>query len=166
LSAMHDRPTAQSRRPEENLKARLSRIIPAAEPAEIARLLDQLWSAGVSQVQCAPRSGLVMHSIQDAFGVDFHLGEVLVTEARVTCSDCAGCGLTLGDEPERALLLAVTEAAAACGRKALLDPLEAFAAGLEARMADQCARLSKVAAATTVSFETMKKESVDFGTLD
>jgi alpha-D-ribose 1-methylphosphonate 5-triphosphate synthase subunit PhnG len=147
------------------LKARLLNVIAAAEEDEVVTMLDQLWSAGQFCVQRAPRTGLIMYTVRDPFDTPFHLGEVLVSEAQVVMDGYAGCGMICGDEPKRALLLAAVEAAERSGRVSTLDGVGAFIDRLEKRSTAQTARLSKIAAATEVRFESMKKETVDFGSL-
>jgi alpha-D-ribose 1-methylphosphonate 5-triphosphate synthase subunit PhnG len=147
------------------LKARLLKVIFAAEEDEVAAMLDRIWSSELFNVQRGPRTGLVMVTVRDPFDTLFHLGEVLVSEAEVVLDGHAGCGMICGDEPERALLLAAVEAAESSGRVSTLDGIHDFIGQLEERSAAQTARLSKLAAATEVRFESMKKETVDFGSL-
>lgn len=153
-----------TRRPE-GIKARLLAAIAAASIDEVAAMLDSLWSSGQFQVQGAPRAGLVMCTVRDPFDTPFHLGEVLVSEAEVVFNGHAGCGVICGDEPERALLLAAVEAVEASGRAAVLGGIGEFIGRLEEKHSQELARSSKLAAATEVRFESMKKETVDFGSL-
>lgn len=146
-------------------KQRLLRVITAAETREIAELLDELWASGRFATLRAPKSGLIMFSVKDPFDTPFHLGEVLVSEAEAVCDGQRGCGLICGDEPERALLLAAVEAAELSGHPDLLDRISAAVGCLEKKHGRQTVRMAKLAAATEVRFESMKKESVDFGSL-
>jgi len=57
-----------------------------------------------------PRSGLMMMTVKDSFDTDFHLGEVLVAEARVLFRGHEGYGMAAGDEPRRALARAAADA--------------------------------------------------------
>jgi predicted dinucleotide-utilizing enzyme len=70
-----------------------------------------------------------------------------------------------GDEPERALLLAAVEAAEHSGRAAVLGDIGEFICRLEEKSSEERVRSSKLAAATAVRFESMKKETVDLGSL-
>jgi len=144
------------------VKARLLAAMPAASSEEIAAMLDRLWSMGEFRVQQPPRTGLVMVTVRDPFDTPFHLGEVLASEAEVSLDGCTGYGAVCGDEPEQALLLAAVAAAEHSGRAEVLG---ALLGSLEAKRADQKAFSSKLAAATVVRFESMKKERVDFGSL-
>ncbi|OAT85467.1 phosphonate C-P lyase system protein PhnG [Desulfotomaculum copahuensis] len=60
----------------------------------------------------APETGLVMVRATDSVEqVPFCLGEVLITEAAVSLAGVTGYGFALGDEPVRALCLAIINAA-------------------------------------------------------
>ena len=147
------------------MKARLLAAITAAGIDELAAMLDRLWSLGEFRVQRAPRAGLVMLTVRDSFDTPFHLGEVLVSEAEVVFDGHSGCGTICGDEPERALLLAAVEAAEHSGRAAVLGDIGEFICRLEEKSSEERVRSSKLAAATAVRFESMKKETVDLGSL-
>jgi alpha-D-ribose 1-methylphosphonate 5-triphosphate synthase subunit PhnG len=149
----------------EAIKARLLAAIAAAKTDEVAAMLDRLWSLGEFRVQHAPRAGLVMVTVRDSFDTPFHLGEVLVSEAEVVFDGHSGYGAICGDEPERALLLAAVEAAERSGRSAVLDGIGEFIGTLGEKRNEERAVSSKLAAATEVRFESMKKETVDFGSL-
>lgn len=149
----------------EAIKARLLAAIATAKTDEVAAMLDRLWSLGEFRVQRAPRAGLVMVTVRDPFDTPFHLGEVLVSEAEVVFDGHSGYGAICGDEPERALLLAAVEAAERSGHAASLGGIGEFIARLEVKTAEQATRSSKLAAATEVRFESMKKETVDLGSL-
>ncbi len=128
-------------------------------------MLDRLWSMGEFSVQRAPRAGLVMLTVCDPFDTPFYLGEVLVSEAEVVFDGHSGYGAICGDAPERALLLAAVEAAERSGGAAILGDIIAFICSLEVKNTEERARSSRLAAATAVRFESMKKETVDFGSL-
>jgi len=147
------------------IKVRLLAAIAAAKTDEVAAMLDRLWSLGEFRVQRAPRAGLVMVTVRDSFDTPFHLGEVLVSEAEVVFDGHSGYGAICGDEPERALLLAAVEAAEHSGRAAVLGDIGEFICRLEEKSSKERVRSSKLAAATAVRFESMKKETVDFGSL-
>jgi len=147
------------------VKTRLLAALPAAAPEEIAALLDRIWSMGGFRVQQPPRTGLVMLTVRDPFDTPFHLGEVFVSEAEVCLDGHTGCGAVCGDEPEQALLAAAVAAAELSGRTDILGAVGTDLGPLEAKRADQKAHSSKLAAATAVRFESMKKERVDFSSL-
>jgi phosphonate C-P lyase system protein PhnG len=164
LTGTGDLAAAASGKPS-GFKSRLLAVIAAAGIEEVSAMLDRLWSLGDFCVQRAPHTGLVMVTVRDPFDTPFHLGEVLVSEAEVVFKGHAGCGTVCGDEPERALLLAAVEAIERSGRVALFGGLGEFIGSLEGKHAEEMARSSQLAAATEVRFESMKKETVDFGSL-
>ncbi len=147
------------------LNARLLAAMPVAGSDELAAMLDRVWPMAEFHVQQTPRAGLVMVTVLDPFGTPFHLGEVLVSEAEVGLDGCTGTGVVCGDQPEQALLLAAVAAAERCGRTDVLAAIGALLDPLEVKSAAQMALSSKLAAATAVRFESMKKERVDFGSL-
>jgi len=73
------------------------------------KLLEMLAETTVS-VRTQPRTGLVMMSVTDATGEDFHLGEVLVTEAEAEFEGHAGYAAILGNQPGKALIRAALSA--------------------------------------------------------
>jgi alpha-D-ribose 1-methylphosphonate 5-triphosphate synthase subunit PhnG len=84
----------------------------------------------------------------------FHLGEVLVTEAKVRVAGVPGLGLIQGRDPEAALDLATIDAAWSARLPMVPEwivRLEAEEAALEARLDREQASL----ATTRVEFETL-----------
>ena len=148
-----------------DLKARLLRAVHAAEPAQVEELLDHLWSSGLFRIKLPPKTGLIMSGIRDPFDTIFHLGEILVSHAEVDCNGKTGCGVICGDEPEKAWLLAAVAAAQLGSCAALLDRVGGAIGSLEKKLVEQQARMARLAAATQVRFDSMKKENVDFGSL-
>lgn len=66
------------------------------------------------------RTGLVMLPLRDTVaGTDFHLGEVLVAEAHIRLPETLveGYGMVTGRDLERAMAMAVIDAAALAGRE-------------------------------------------------
>ncbi|HWR93427.1 MAG TPA: phosphonate C-P lyase system protein PhnG [Desulfobacterales bacterium] len=150
---------------ETSFKKRLLAAIAAASPDDVTAMLDRLWPLGPFSVRAAPRAGLVMVTVRDPFDTPFHLGEALVSEAEVEFDGHTGYGAVCGDEPEQALLLAAVAAVERSGRTAVLNAIAAPLDQIEAKSADRKALSSRLAAATEVRFESMKKERVDFGSL-
>ena len=148
-----------------SLKSDLLRVIAIAEVDEVAGMLDRLWATGAFFIRKAPCTGLVMYTVRDSFDVPFHLGEVLITTAEATVEGQTGRGAVCGDEPEKALLLAAVEAAELSGRMEILNDIRNFIIRLDKRFTEQRIRSSKIAAATQVRFDSMKKETIDFASL-
>jgi phosphonate C-P lyase system protein PhnG len=147
------------------LKSELQQVIGEASKEEAAHLLDRLWAKEGLTVQVAPHLTMVMYNVADPFDCAFYLGEVLITQARVECETSAGCGQILGDEPEKALLLATVEAMAAASCVGDLEPLIEFIDRLKLRRMEHLRHEGQLTAATAVQFESMQKERVDFGSL-
>ena len=62
------------------------------------------------------RTGLIMLPMRDtAQGTNFHLGEVLTSEARIAHGGQEGYGLRRGRDLEAAMAMAVVDLAVACG---------------------------------------------------
>ncbi len=148
-----------------NVKAALQEVIGEAETGELEAVLDALWAWGDLSVHQEPEKALVMMTVCDPFDTDFFLGEVLVTSARVACGDGVGYGAIMGDAPRAALLLAAVEALEKDGQQARLAPASALADRLAPRLAERRQTIGRMAAATAVQFESMRKERVDFGSL-
>lgn len=99
------------------------------------------------------RTGLVMLPMQDtAQGTNFHLGEVLVSEARIAASGHEGYGMRRGRDLEAAMAMALVDLAVAAGLAhfACTDFIETERAHQEQADHD---RLCKVEA-TRVDMET------------
>jgi alpha-D-ribose 1-methylphosphonate 5-triphosphate synthase subunit PhnG len=100
----------------------LARAEPARLKAEAEAVLPLLGDLEVLQ----SRTGLVMLPMRDTVQeTDFHLGDVLVAEAHVRLADgTGGYGLIVGRDLERAMAMAVMDAARSAGIAA--DRIAAF----------------------------------------
>ena len=132
--------------------ARLLDILARADADRLAALAeDVLPSLGPVEV-VQSRTGLVMLPMRDtAQGTDFHLGEVLVAEAHIRATGTEGYGMVVGRDLNRAMAMAVVDAAASLGQT---PQIRAF---LHREAAEQAAtdtaRLREVEA-TRVDMET------------
>lgn len=126
-------------------------VLARADAGRIKAMAEQVLPAiGAVQVLTS-RTGLVMLPLRDTVqGTDFFLGEVLVAEAHIRAAGVDGYGMVTGRDLERAMAMAVLDAARAQGRAEVLE----FAAG-EARLQAQedHARLTRIEA-TRVQMET------------
>jgi phosphonate C-P lyase system protein PhnG len=57
-----------------------------------------------------PETGLLMMTVKDSFDTDFYLGELLVPEAEVQYNCKRGYAMVIGDDCEKALVMASIEA--------------------------------------------------------
>ncbi|MBI5592691.1 MAG: phosphonate C-P lyase system protein PhnG [Deltaproteobacteria bacterium] len=103
-----------------------------------------------------PGSGLVMLTVKDSFETDFHLGEVLVTEARVIFRGCEGFGMVSGEAPRRALARAAADAVFRCPEPTEVhDNLMACLEQEELMRKNRLAADAALVAATKVNFDLM-----------
>ena len=90
------------------------------DEATVEKVLSVVQGEEIT-VSGLPKSGLVMLTVKDSFDTDFHLGEVLVTDARVTCCGVEGFGMVMGENPRKALARAAADAVlrsvSSCGVK-------------------------------------------------
>ena len=127
----------------------LARARPDRAAVFAESLLDPLGAVEV----ITSRSGLVMVPMRDTVhGTDFHLGEVLVSEAHIRADGAEGYGMIVGRDLEQAMAMALVDAAGAAG---LAGPDIAAFVQTEARRiaARDEARLRDVEA-TRVEMET------------
>lgn len=147
------------------MKADLLRVINAADVEDVGGTLDRLWTTGGFTIEKAPQTGMIMYNVRDPFGTPFYLGEVLVTTAEVVFDGQQGFGVICGEHPEMALLLAAVEAVERSGKSGTLSDVRRLIARLEQVNARRRELSSKVAAATKVRFDSMRKETAYFGSL-
>ncbi|WP_226582470.1 phosphonate C-P lyase system protein PhnG [Acuticoccus sediminis] len=124
-----------------------------AEPGALKRVAEALLEDLGDVEVLASRTGLAMLPREDSVtGTLFHLGEVLVAEAHIRLGDgVEGYGAVVGRDLERAMAMAVVDAALAAGRAPRF--VHDFVAGEAARhAAEDTARLAKVEA-TRVEME-------------
>lgn len=132
------------------LLATLARADAAALKALAEGLLPRLGELEV----LTSRTGLVMLPMRDTVkGTDFHLGEVLVAEAHLRLgSGTEGYGMVIGRDLERAMAMALTDAAYAedVGR----PEIERFVTAEAARQAAGDRDTLRAVEATRVEMET------------
>lgn len=103
-----------------------------------------------------PCSGLVMFTVKDGFETDFHIGEVLVTEARVMFKGCEGFGMVLGESPRRALAKAASDALLRCPETTgICENLQAYLKQQKSLRTKKLMESSLLIAATKVNFDLM-----------
>lgn len=137
-------------------------------PLDYGQLLDVLARADATRLKALAetllpllgtvevvqsRTGLVMLPMRDTVqGTDFHLGEVLVAEAHLRATGGEGYGMIVGRDLERAMAMAVVDAAIAC-----FGPTPAISAFLQSEVAAQAAadtECLRAIEATRVDMET------------
>lgn len=107
-------PTAQHlpSHPHEDMLSILARADAARLKAFAEPLIAHMPDIGVTE----NRTGLVMLPMRDtAQGTHFHLGEALVSEARICADGQDGYGMRRGRDLEAAMAMALVDLAVACG---------------------------------------------------
>lgn len=135
--------------------ARALDILAASRPTAIKAVAEQILNDLGEVSVVSNRTGLAMLPYHDTVqGTAFHLGEVLVAEAhiRVPARDVEGYGAVVGRDLERAMAMAVLDAAMAARHRinAILEFLDVERAHQEGCERE---RLKKVEA-TRVQMET------------
>jgi alpha-D-ribose 1-methylphosphonate 5-triphosphate synthase subunit PhnG len=133
----------------------LTVLINTMEAQRVEKILA-LFADVELTVSRPPRSGLMMLTVKDCFETDFHLGEVLVTEARVLFRGREGFGMVSGEAPRRALARAAADAVLRCPEA--IEIKDVLRALLEQEETMQKARLAESAAliaVTKVNFDLM-----------
>jgi alpha-D-ribose 1-methylphosphonate 5-triphosphate synthase subunit PhnG len=127
----------------------------AISEADAARLAERVLDGSLGNVVVitVPTVGMIMARAQDgARGEVFNLGEVLVTEARVSIEGCEGWGMVLGRAPDHALAVAVVDAGLEAGHPeyaAIEREIIALAAARAETLAEEWVRV----APTRVQFD-------------
>ena len=129
-------------------------ILARARPEQLRALAETLLE-GMGEISVITnRTGLVMVPMRDTVeNVDFHLGEVLVSEAHITdATGYVGYGMVTGRDLERAMAMAVVDLRiAALGEE---PAITSFIAEERAhQVAEDTARMRQVEA-TRVEMET------------
>ncbi len=137
-------------------------------PLDYGQLLDVLARADATRLKALAetllpllgavevvqsRTGLVMLPMRDTVqGTDFHLGEVLVAEAHLRATGGEGYGMIVGRDLERAMAMAVVDAAIACfGQTPAISAFLQSEAAAQAAADTECLRAIE---ATRVDMET------------
>ncbi|MHB1104528.1 MAG: phosphonate C-P lyase system protein PhnG [Devosia sp.] len=128
-------------------------VLARARPDRVAALAETLIEALGEIEVIHSRTGLVMLPMTDTVqGTDFHLGEVLVAEGHIRAGGATGYGMVTGRDLERAMAIAVIDAA---GAKGLATPeITAFLDQEATHQAQADAAALRLVAATRVEMET------------
>jgi len=119
----------------------------------LARLLKTLSTLEIKIIK-GPEAGLLMVSVTDPFGTDFHLGEALVTEAIVEYGGVSGYGMVMGDEPDRAVASAAVDAIARAA-PAGMPEIDRILASERKKIEKAREREEALVESTRVRFESM-----------
>jgi phosphonate C-P lyase system protein PhnG len=132
-------------------------LLPDMTDAEIDRVVEVLPMESVTVIQ-PPTTGLIMAKVRDCFGIDFFLGEVLITRTAVSYGDRRSQVTLMGNLPKHALVAGVLEAMDKNGETAAIDrAIQACRPAAERIIRARQAEV-KLTAATRVQFESMAEE--------
>jgi len=136
-------------------RKRRTRVLVAGDPSMRRTLAQEVRDAAKVEVLSSPRVALIQVTVRESARRSlFHLGEVLVSEAKVLVDGHVGLGLLLGRDLEAALELALIDAAWSAAHPVTVSwsaRIEAEETRLEAELDREQASL----AATAVEFETL-----------
>ncbi|MDP2210549.1 MAG: phosphonate C-P lyase system protein PhnG [Candidatus Aquicultor sp.] len=136
--------------------ATLSRVLAEGDGDFLQEVAEKVLDIAEVKVIKQPATGLVMMRARDSVeGIIFNVGEVLVTECEVELDGARGWGYMLGDEPAKALAVAVIDAAINAGHRfkdEMLRLLGEQREELERKRRVEFAMMDR----TRVKFETME----------
>ena len=129
----------------------LTQITPEAATQLAERVMD--GSLGDVELITPPTVGMVMARVVDsAKGEVFNLGEVLVTEARVSIGGKEGWGMVMGGSADHALAVAIVEAGLEAGHREA-ERIEADIMQMDAELQAKVEHEWERVAPTRVHFE-------------
>lgn len=133
-----------------------SEMLAAIPEAHAVRLAEAVADGSLGDVQIItpPTVGMIMARVADGARNElFNLGEVLVTEARVSVAGHEGWAMVMGSSLDRALAAAIVDASLEAGhpqRQAIEQELESLAAEQAALERAEWQRVAR----TKVEFDT------------
>ncbi|EKN65917.1 hypothetical protein BABA_18012 [Neobacillus bataviensis LMG 21833] len=123
-----------------------------------AAMANEILENYIASMMEEPNDGLVMVKVRESAKKSlFYIGEVFVTECKVSIHDSLGIGVVTGHEKELAYQLAVIDAAYTAGLKET-ESWEKLLLQEEKKIAMDRADKLKQVLNTKVSFETMDTE--------
>lgn len=139
-------------------KRRLTKVLVRAGRHEVAALSAQIQQSYSPVIVKEPAKTLTMIKLRDPVkqGV-FFIGEVIVCEAAVEIGDTRGISVLMGDDTEKALDMAIIDAAVNLGVFEDFEKLAALEAEQDKRVQQEYVMTLK----TMVNFESMDGEAPD-----
>lgn len=137
-------------------KKRLFQILSRAERSDVIRLGQELQQQYPVTIVKKPEKSLTMIRMREPVKKSlFYLGEAIITEAVVTLEGTVGTAVTMGDDFEKTLYMAVIDAAENRGVFAHNDLLLEWEQAQQRRIAQENAMFQK----TKVDFHSMDSEA-------
>jgi phosphonate C-P lyase system protein PhnG len=131
-------------------------VIMAMDRESLSKLKELLAEAEIRVIR-TPQTGLLMMLAQDPFATNFCLGEILVTEAETEYQDQRGYAMVMGEEPEKAMLIASVAAVFLSNNDTLKTQIGQFLAQLAERLNRSAEWERRLLTKTLVNFESMVK---------
>ena len=136
-------------------KKRLFQIMSKAKTQRLKALADRISDRHEIAIVKAPAKNLAMIKMREPVKSSlYYLGEVMVTEAVVACNGIKGMAVTMGDDLERALYMAIID----CGFNngfAVMDEIAQRLLAMEARQSKRMEQENAMHLKTMVNFNTM-----------
>jgi len=136
-------------------KKRLTKILAKADRSAVAALSADVQKGHAPVIIKEPGKTLAMIKVRDPVKQGlFYIGEVMVSEAAVELDGVKGVAVTMGDDTEKALHMAIIDAAI---NRGIFDRMDAFLA-LEEEQEDRVRRENAMHLKTMVNFTSMDQE--------
>ena len=136
-------------------KKRLFRILSKADRKDVIHLGEELQQQYSLTIVKKPEKSLVMIKMREPVKNSlFYLGETIITEAVVQLEDTVGTAVTMGDDFEKALHMAIIDAAENIGVFVHEDLLLEWEQAQRQKMEQENALFQK----TKVDFHSMDSE--------
>ena len=137
-------------------KRRLTKVLARADKSEVAALSADIQKIYHPVIVKGPGKTLTMIKLREPVkkGV-FYIGEVIVCEATVEINGVQGVSVLMGDDEEKALDMAIIDAAVNCGVFSGFEKL----AELEEKQNKREMQEHKMNLKTMVNFESMDQEA-------
>lgn len=137
-------------------KKRLFQILSRAERSDVVRLGEELQQQYPVTIVKKPEKSLTMIQMREPVKNSlFYIGETMVTEAVVTLADTVGTAVTMGDDFEKTLYMAIIDAAINKGVFAHQDLLLQWEQAQRRKLEQENAMFQK----TKVDFHSMDAEA-------
>jgi alpha-D-ribose 1-methylphosphonate 5-triphosphate synthase subunit PhnG len=121
----------------------------------LASIVLQTYASSQVKLLSGPQRGLVMLRVRETVAnSQFNAGEILVTEVRLELDGQFGFGMVIGDNPRRAMAVALVDAAL-CKGEPVTEVLKRELSELQQQLHVSNQRLYQVAATTKVDFEVI-----------
>jgi len=139
-------------------KKRLTSILSKSDRSVVASLSGKIQQSHQPVIIKEPGKTLTMIKMREPVKQSlFYLGEVIVSEAAVEINGMKGYAVVMGDDLEKALDMAIIDAAINCG---IFTGMETLLA-LEQQQTDRVMRENAMHLKTMVNFESMDQEAPD-----